>query len=244
MNRTQSYYDVRDALAQPGCPVCRLKARSEERYLDALLWENVNDPGIRDHVRRARGFCHEHAWQLIRPAASLGVAILHRDVLRTLLEILDGGKFQARPFLSLQRAHEALDAEQPAAATADLVARLTPQTPCPACKQGEVMETIYLDTLLGELTGEDGLRAEYEASAGLCLPHLRQGLERLRDEAVFDALVSAQQAIWQRLESDLEQFIRKSDPRYREEPWGDEKDAWLRATAALAGNRRDTGSLA
>jgi len=242
MNRTQSYYDVRDALAQPGCAICHLKARSEERYLDALLWENVNDPGVRDDIRRARGFCHEHAWQLIRPAASLGVAILHRDVLHTLRMALDDARFQAPPFLSLQRAHEALDAEQPTAATANLVARLVPQVPCPACKQGEMMETIYLDTLLEELKGEDGLRAAYEASAGLCLPHLRHGLERLRDEAVFAALVSAQRTIWQRLENDLDQFIRKSDPHYRDEPWGDERDAWLRATAALAGNRRETGS--
>ncbi len=242
MNRTQSYYDVREALAQEGCAVCRLKARSVERYLAALLWENVNDPGIRADIRRARGFCHEHAWQLIRAAASLGVAIVQRDVLRTLLKALDEARFQAPPFLSRQRAHEALDAGQPAAATAGLVAQLAPQVPCPACKQAEVMEAIYLDSLLEELKGEDGLRAEYEASAGLCLPHLRQGLERLRDETVFAALVAAQRAIWQRLEGELDQFIRKSDPRYREEGWGDEKDAWLRATAALAGDRRGTGS--
>ena len=62
MNRTMSFYDLRDALVEPGCPICRLKARVAERYLDGLLWESVNDPGMRDQVRRSLGFCHEHGW--------------------------------------------------------------------------------------------------------------------------------------------------------------------------------------
>jgi len=237
MSRTSSYYDVRDALAEPGCAVCRLKSKAVERYLDGLLWESVNDPGVRRQVRQARGFCRDHAWLLVRPAASLGVAILHRDVLRAVLDILQGARFQAPPWLSVQRAHEALDAEQASTATAELVGRLAPQAPCPACKQGAEMEVIYLDTLLQELLGEDGLLAAYRESAGLCLPHLRQALARLRSEAVFQALVDAQRAIWQRLEADVSEFIRKSDARFRDEPWGDERDAWLRAISAVAGSQ-------
>ncbi|MBN1812952.1 MAG: hypothetical protein JXA14_14045 [Anaerolineae bacterium] len=237
MSRTSSYYDVRDVLAQPGCAVCRLKNRAVERYLDGLLWESVNDPGVRRQIRQARGFCHDHAWQLVRPAASLGVAILHRDVLLAMLDILQEARFQAPPLLSLQRAHQAVDTEQPSAATAELVGRLAPQAPCPACKQGAEMEAIYLDTLLQELLGEDGLLATYQESAGLCLPHLRQALARLRSEAVFQALVDAQKAIWQRSEANLGEFIRKSDARFRDEPWGDERDAWLRAIATVAGSQ-------
>jgi hypothetical protein len=242
MSRTQSYYDVRDALSEPGCPVCRLKARSVERYLDALLWENVTDPGIRADIRRARGFCHEHTWQLIRPAASLGVAIISRDVLGSLRKALEDARFQAPSFLSFQRAQEAMDATQPSSATAGLVARLAPQQPCPACKQGEIMEGVYLEALLEGFRDEDGLRAPYETSSGLCLPHLRRALQRLRDETTFDSFVAAQRVIWQRLAADLDRFIKKSDPRFRDEPWGDERDAWLRATAALAGNPREAGS--
>lgn len=237
MSRTQSYYDVRDALDEPGCAVCRLKSRAGERYLDGLLWENVNDPGVRRRVREARGFCHDHAWQLVRPAAALGVAIIHRDVLRTVLDVLQEARFQSPPWLSLQRAHEALDAEQPSAATAGLVSQLEPQAPCPACKQEAEMEAIYLDALLEELPGEDGLLVTYRESDGLCLLHLSQALARLRDEDIFQALVDAQKAIWQRLVGDLDEFIRKNDARFRDEPWGDERDAWLRAIAAVSGNR-------
>jgi hypothetical protein len=239
MSRTKSYYDLRDALAEAGCPVCRLKARDGERYLDSLLYESVNDLGVRHNVRQARGFCHQHAWQLVRPSASLGVAILHHDVIKTVLKALNGARFQSPPLLSLQRAHESLDAQVPAAATAGLVGRLEPQQPCPACRLEEEMETIYLSILLEHLTGEEGLLDAFEVSAGLCLPHFRQALALMRDKAVFEALVKAQQAIWQRLESDLGEFIRKSDHRFHDEPWGDERDAWLRAIAAVSGNRSE-----
>jgi hypothetical protein len=231
-----SYYDLHDALAQPGCAVCRLRAKSTERYLDSLLWESVNDPGVRRDVRRARGFCREHAWQLVRPSQSLGVAILYHDVLHNVLAALEGAKYQALPLLSLQRAHEALDTDRPSAATADLVAHLAPQAPCPACKQAGAMEAIYLDTLVKTLRGEEGLLAAYESSAGLCLPHLSQALALVRDEAVFEALVGAQRTIWLRLEADLSEFIRKNDYRFRGEPWGAERDAWLRGIAALSGS--------
>jgi len=44
MSRTTSFHDLREALAQPDCAVCRLKADATEHYLDSLLWESVNDP--------------------------------------------------------------------------------------------------------------------------------------------------------------------------------------------------------
>jgi hypothetical protein len=237
--RTMSFHDVRDALARPGCAVCRLKTDSAERFLDGFLWESVNDPSKRREIRRALGFCHEHAWALVRVSASLGVAIVTRDVLRSLLKAMEDATFQALPTFSLRRVHEALDSKQSAAATAELVARLAPQTKCPACVWVEKMEGIYLNTLVHNLLGEDGLLADYEASDGLCLPHFRQALTQVRDEGVFEALVSAQRAILERLVAHLDESIRKSDYRFLDESWGEETGAWLRAIAALVGPRPD-----
>jgi len=165
------------------------------------------------------------------------VAIIMRDVLQSVLKLVAGASFQSLPLLSLPRLHEALASRQPTSATADLVARLAPQAMCPACKQAEIMERIYLDTLLNTLLGDEGLLAAYESSDGLCLPHFRQALAQVRDEVVFEALINAQRAIWERLAADLGEFIRKNDYRFRDEPLGEEGDAWLRAIAALAGGR-------
>ena len=241
--QTSSFYDLRDGLAEPGCVVCRLKAVSADRFLDNLLWESVNDPGRRQAIRQARGFCHQHAWSLVRPGASLGVAIVVRDVLQSALAAIEGAPFQATSPWSLRRLHEALVPRRPAAATTRLVARLEPQAACPACVWAEKMEGVYLRALLDHLLGEDGLLAAYRASDGLCLPHFRQALALVRDEGIFEALVDAQRAIWERLVGHLSEFIRKSDHRFRDETWGEERDAWLRAIAALAGARHDLDTV-
>ena len=235
MSRTMSFYDLRDDLAQPGCAVCRLKAKSAERFLDSLLWENVNDPRARRDIRRARGFCREHSWGLARDGASLGVAIIMRDVLQDVLDVMQDARFQTLPTFSLHRVYESLDSGQPAAAPAALAARLAPQSKCPVCAQAETMESIYLSTLVENLVGEGGLLAAYETSDGLCLSHFRQALTRVRDETVFEALMNTQRAIWERLVGHLSEVIRKSDYRFRDEPRGEENGAWLRAIAALAG---------
>jgi hypothetical protein len=35
------------------------------------------------------------------------------------------------------------------------------------------------------------------------------------------------------LQAELEEIVRKNDYRFRGEPWGPERDAWLRALAKL-----------
>jgi hypothetical protein len=242
MSETSSAYDLRNAMTEAGCPICRLKARDGERYLDSLLDESVNDSDVRRDLRESRGFCHRHAWQLVRPGAPLGIAIIHRDIVQALLKALEGASFQKPPLISVQRLHEAVDAQEPAAATAGLVERLGPRQACPACRLEEKMEGIYLGTLVENLVGEQSLLEGFKSSAGLCLPHLRQALALVRDRAVFEALVGAQRDIWRRLEADLGEFIRKSDYRFHGEPLEVEGDAWLRGIAAVSGDGTEVGT--
>jgi len=238
MNRTMSFYDLRDALAQPGCAVCRLRVDAADRFLENLLWESVNDPARRREIRQARGFCREHAWGLVRAGASLGVAIVMRDVLQSVLEVLEGASFEKGPSLSLRGLQETLGLKRPTAA-AEVVAQLEPPATCPACVWVEKVESVLLDTLVRSLTGEESLLAAYEASDGLCLPHFRRALARVRGEANFEALVSAQRLIWERLIGQLNESIRKSDYRFLGEDWEAEEGAWLRAITAIAGARLD-----
>jgi len=140
--QTTSFHDLRDALAQPGCAVCRLKADSAGRFPDRLLWESVNDVISRHRIRQAQGFCHAHAWSLVRAGASLGVAIIMHDVLGSVLTALESAVFQATAPWSVRRVHETLDPRRPAAATAEAVARLEPQAACPACEWVEKMESL------------------------------------------------------------------------------------------------------
>ena len=236
---SMSFFDLRDAMAQPGCPVCHLKIDSADRFLDSLLWESVNDPAKRHRIRRARGFCYRHAWSLVRAGASVGVAIITRDVLQGVLKTLEDVAFEVVPPLSLRRVQETLDSKQPSAATAELVGRLDSEVPCSACTWADKMEGIYLDTFVRSLVTRDELLDNYKASDGLCLPHFRQALALVRKEATFDVLVDAQRAIWERLVGHLSESIRKSDYRHLDEAWGEEAGAWIRAVTALVGARPD-----
>jgi hypothetical protein len=81
-----SYFQLREALEAPGCAVCRLAVEAVEASQRRLLYENVNDPGVREVLARSGGFCREHASQLVRRRDLLGTAIVHRDLVRRFRE--------------------------------------------------------------------------------------------------------------------------------------------------------------
>ncbi len=219
--------------------MCRLRAQVAERFLDFLLWERVMDPDLRRELRQARGFCRDHAWALIRPGFSLGIAILYQDVLQDVLHSLDAAAEQ-QPLPEtrgrLSRLREAIGSQLPPQ-TAAISASLDPQAEqmCPACVQCQLMEDIYLDVLLDNLVVADSLVDAYASSDGLCLPHFRKAVRRVRHQPMLDALLHAQRTVWERLNQQLGEVIRKNDYRYHDEPWGEEAGAWMRIVANLAG---------
>ncbi len=171
-----SYYDLREACAREGCPVCRLAERASTRFLDMLSYENVNDPGVRARLRASRGLCNYHAWRFVDEFDDgLGVAITYRDILENLLRVLEAQTAGVR------RLGEALRGHRRRTALAD---SLAPARQCPACLQLEDAAGRYIDTLLAHLADTE-LREAYRASTGLCLPHLRQALSR--SETVAEA---------------------------------------------------------
>jgi len=77
------------------------------------------------------------------------------------------------------------------------------------------------------------------ASEGLCFPHLRSALEKIREAAACEQLLLIHRARLETLESELAEFIRKNDYRFKAEGFGKEGDAWLRAVGLIAGSRRE-----
>jgi len=145
ISRHSHFYDLLEALAEPGCPLCSLVARTRWRYLDNLAYENVNDPGVREKLRTSLGFCNRHAWYfMVRVRETFGAAIIYRDLLHTIQ-------------------HRA------ATAVPDAVIASRPCLACVVERQasGDVIHT------LAEAIDEADLRAAYVASDGLCAPHFR-----------------------------------------------------------------------
>jgi len=234
------YQNLQDAFGQPGCAFCRLFADAANLYIDSLLWEMVNYPDLREELNRARGYCHQHGWMLVRGGAALGIAILMQDVIKTALAALDSNPVKDTPESALRQLLNNLD-RRPNPAAQKLASHLSPQTPCPVCVYLKDIQKHYFDTLLKHLAGSNSLVESYSNSDGLCLPHFRQALTQALAKTNVSALVKAQQSAWQRLHTQLDEFIRKNDYRFRHEPLGDEKDVWLRALEAVSGAPPQSG---
>jgi hypothetical protein len=200
-----TYFDLREALAGEGCAICRLVAAAVNRYLRALVYSHINDPGVRGKLRASRGFCRQHAWQVQRVGDPLAISILWRDLLSQSLEGNDSCRRRGRHRPRM----------------------------CPACEAAVEAERRYLGTLLDHIeVGE--LRNEYAASRGLCLPHVRAALAQASPEAKRFLMASESDKL-ARLSAELAEIILNNDYRFREEPWGAERDAWIRATGKLVG---------
>ncbi len=228
------YYECVEALREPGCAICRLRDKAVARYLEAIIYESVNDPRVRERLQASQGFCRQHAWQLRRRGGALGIGIIYRDVVRDALAALENAEYKGTGRLSPKSVRELLDRERPASATTALVSELTATDRCPACTVQAEAERRYVDVLLEYLEDAE-VRAGLEEGDGPCIPHLRLSLERLRNEGDFRLLLASCRRGLSRLLADLDEMIRRHDYRF-EGDLGGVGDAWIKAVAKVAGN--------
>jgi hypothetical protein len=78
------------------------------------------------------------------------------------------------------------------------------------------------------------VRAAYEASDGLCLPHLQQAI-REHGSGRTELLVSLEREKMQALAAECAGFVAKADYRYQGEVTRGEGNAWKRSARKLGG---------
>jgi len=228
------YFDLVDALAEEGCPICRLGLRAVRRLLDSVAYENVNDPGLRATLREAQGFCNRHAWQYVEEQRDgLGTALIYRDALhrlqQALAELPAAELVRPRRGFGLSRLGD--NGHEPRRAAAR---HLAPRARCPACTMLAEAEARYLATLLDHLPDSEFAR-RFAASEGLCLPHLRQAIIDYEQGPGLEALLAAEEEQLARLDAQLGEYLRKQDYRFVGETPGAEADAPRAAVRKLSG---------
>lgn len=200
--RDSSAFEVRDALLEPGCPICSLALRSVGKLLQSIAYEQVNDVDTRAHLRRAGGFCNTHAYRWLREAHNvLGTAIIYRDVIKSALRELEA-----------------------ASATDGLLRRALRRkgssgAGCPACHAQSAAEDRYVSALLAVLEADDAAARSFEASTGLCRRHTLAAARRGGPAA--DLVVGRTRRSIEALLGNLDEVIRKEDYRFRQEPRSD-----------------------
>jgi hypothetical protein len=232
------YYELLEVFPQPGCSLCRLVQSAVERSLSHLFYESVTDLEVRHRLRRSLGFCKRHAWLLVdvRIGDTLGMAMIYHDLVGSLLKHLPqnpASSAQKHPVHLWRRLPTSLKTRLEQALEA-----LSPHHPCPACEQEESSRRVAV-SVLASMLNDPAFAEAFKSSAGLCLPHLRQVLEEIRDPRFLEILLTTSRAKLSALHLELAEIIRKNDYRYRDEAFGPEGDAWKRAVAVVVGENLD-----
>jgi hypothetical protein len=234
-------YDVIEACAEEGCPLCRVSRRWGERFMAAILYEEVTDPHTRGRLKQSFGFCRPHAEQAAAVGGTLlGIAIIYRG----LLGQIDASLAAASPGPSKRWWRKLGPGSSPSADGGP--AGLAPADPCPACLYLVEMEDAALVALaealpVGALPASARLREGLSRQGGgLCLPHLRRALALDSNAEAFAFLQAAARTQIQALAGELDEFIRKYDHRFRREEWGGERDSWQRAIHWVVGGIADS----
>jgi hypothetical protein len=216
-------YELVEAMAQPGCPVCTALDIADERWIKSFWREGRYDRGARQRFFAAGGYCPRHAWLLHESVADAkgGAAIadlygnladLDSDRLGRLLERLSSPSRRRRR------------------------TELRRKEPCPACVE-RTDETERDAYFLTQALAEAAVRRRYAGSDGLCFEHLAAvvGYASEEDPDVACFLLDD----WRRRLSEhggqLAEFDRKRDYRYRSEPRGDEQHSWTDVIALYTG---------
>ena len=232
-SKFMAYFQLLDSFKQPGCPVCIRLEDGSLKALDGLMYEQVNDPFTRERLVASHGFCNWHAWMIPRvQSGALGAVLICRHLLEETLSQLAMARQEARPRGLWQRLCEPLTRSREE--QSGMLAWRRRKTRCCICTLTRRSERDVLKTILGHL-GEADFAEAFQRSSGLCLPHLTQAMTVGRDHPNLPLLLAAQEQRWRELSWELEEFARKFDYRYADEPKGRESSSWRRALETLAG---------
>jgi len=214
------YYGLLESLQNAeGCALCQMRDRRSRRYLENLLYENVNDAGLQNELIRSRGLCGHHAKILLSLGDGLGIAILYQNQVAMGLAFLERlGRVRERRL----RRRAILEWDK--------------HGQCPACALQDQDEELRIGTLLDSLR-DPAMRQALERSPGLCIPHLLKVLAADNEVSTHQYLVDLHRSKLVSLLDELKEFCRRHDYRHSHEKLGEEADSWRRAVEMLVGDR-------
>ncbi len=229
-DKSRTYFDLVESLGQPDCAVCRIVNQAVRQHVDIFLYEQITIVERRAEIRAARGFCSIHGAMLISGHGRvLGAATLQHDILNDVLRQMD--RALATPAALVRRSLPfGLRGMLKAVAHA-----VRPRRICPLCEYERRQEGLVLRALVNEIN-DPAVRAAFERSAGLCLPHFQMavGMHDL-PAGLRLRLTELEQPILAKLKAELAEYMHKRNASYETAPMGEEADAPLRATRLVSG---------
>jgi hypothetical protein len=226
------------ALKQPGCPICNLQRSTVQRFLVAFLQENLMDQTARQVVLDSLGFCPDHTFLLVSmemrsDGDPLGTVILHEQINgRVQTALRDWNALRSQGW----QEKIPIPFKRP-------IRRIHQTTGCPICAAMLENNQRGLAALMEELgKGSQELIDLYSQGNGLCLAHLRVGLEEMGTIYPIGAEYLIQNAL-QRLETQqgrMQEYLRKHNLSYQNEQITlEEERAWRESLSFFSGYSPD-----
>jgi hypothetical protein len=219
--------ELQAALAAGGCPICRVVTAAVRQWMDSFWREGKNDRDARAAFFAAGGFCREHALLLQSLADDSrgggAIADLYGWLAKYDIELLT----HASQELGHPRRRRRL--------------QLARRRVCPACEEAAGATERKLSFLI-DVLGTATARERYAASDGLCLPHLLQAATQAATEQpdIGRFLLDDGRHRLANLRAELDEFDRKRDHRFRDEPRGAGQLAPTQAVRRYTGDASQT----
>jgi hypothetical protein len=181
---------IDELLDRVGCPICDLTFESVDDNIDALFYENVNDPSERKNFSAGPGFCSKHLKMVedhlkVHPELGiLGVSVLYGTLSEDLQKVGDGNKIEFGEN-------------------------------CQLCAIERDSEKRYLDLFAQYISNDERLKKYENSVSMLCLRHFN---ELTKNPNINPDFKRVQSSKMEKVLNALKEFIRKSDYRYSKEP--------------------------
>jgi GTP-binding protein EngB required for normal cell division len=213
------------------CPICTAQGQALFAFFAQWQYTLATDTTAQLAFAAERGFCPVHTWQFQEMASPQGIS--------------DG----FTPLIERLAAELSRLIERPVESAAEpLAALLADTTTCAACRLVREAASEQIKQFLAHLVTVEG-RADYQSSAGLCLPHLQAALahiehstnETIERGTIAEFLLREQVQRIEDLADNLHSYTLKRDALRRSLLHQEETDAWRRALVQLVGERAARG---
>jgi hypothetical protein len=229
--------DLLEGISRGECPVCHATQKTTRKYIHSFLYEGMMSPMARQDFLEGGGFCRDHFWQAKAIEEEcwedgFGVSILCENLVDLFLKDMEALSTNKNPrkagvlgFRTSVRKRNGTNS-------------LIPGRRCLACETSKSSEEHNLKAL-AEWLEEPDFRGPYEQSQGVCIRHLQGAFERWEPLEAFEVVRTVAGSFVRLLVSQLREFQRKHDYRFKHEPRGLEWSSPERAIEFLIGPRPD-----
>ncbi|MCE4606295.1 MAG: DUF6062 family protein [Desulfurococcales archaeon] len=204
----------RDSLKKRYCPICTILSNYEVSILESILYERVNDPGVRREFIGSMGLCKHHAWLIVELSEkstlvdNLGPSLLYRDVLALYIR---------------QDLHSKRET-------------------CPICREVASYEKMIVNWVSQCIDTSDWFRSLYShGKAVFCDKHYHMIVSQMRNPHAIEEFKSIQREKLITILNRIDSYISKKDYRSKQEIGEEEVYAWIDALQALKGDRSFRG---